>query len=77
MTQSPDALIRFIGHSEQLLEVAELLARENAQLKAKLAQSQAQVASLEKRLSGARSRIEALIARLPENETQPLLSGNS
>lgn len=76
MTQSADALNRFIGHSEQLLEVAELLARENAQLKTKLAQSQAQVVSLEKRLSGARARIEALIARLPENEIPPLLSGN-
>lgn len=76
MTQSADALNRFIEHSEQLLEVAELLARENAQLKTKLAQSQAQAASLEKRLSGARARIEALIARLPENETQTLLPGN-
>ena len=74
MSQPSDALTRFIDHSEQLLEVAELLARENAQLEARLGQVQAQAASLEKRLSGARARIEALIARLPENEGQSLLS---
>lgn len=74
MSQPSDALTRFIDRSQQLLEVAELLARENAQLKTRLGQVQTQAASLEKRLSGARARIETLIARLPENEGRSLLS---
>ena len=77
MSQSEPAIRQLIERSEQLLELAELLAHENAQLRGKLSQSQAHAASVEKRLSAARARIETLIARLPENEDSSLLPGNS
>lgn len=75
MSQSKDSLQDFIDRSAQLLAVAEFLARENAQLKARLAQSQTRAAGLEKRLSIARARVETLIARLPDNESSTLISG--
>lgn len=76
MSDPKQTLAELIDHSAQLLEVAELLTHENAQLKSRLSQAQGQVVSLEKRLSAARSRIETLIARLPENEP-PLIPDNS
>lgn len=77
MSDPKQTLAELIDHSAQLLAVAELLTHENAQLKARLSQTQAQVVSLEKRLSAARSRIETLIARLPENEQSSLMPDNS
>lgn len=61
-------LRQLIAHSEQLLETARLLAHENSQLKARLGQSESRAASLEKRLAAARARVEALIAKLPDND---------
>jgi len=64
---SPSACIALLRNSERLLEHAEALARENAELRLMLEQSEARRGSLEKRLAAARARVEALIDRLPAN----------
>lgn len=58
---------------DELFELTELLARENQALKARLAQAESQTASLEKRLTAARARIETLVSRLPQNDGPGLL----
>ncbi|CAN5341324.1 hypothetical protein BH09PSE6_BH09PSE6_34220 [soil metagenome] len=67
----PSSLGQLVAQSEQLLEAARLLAHENLQLKSRLASSESRAASLEKRLGAARARVEALIAKLPDNEVKP------
>ncbi|CAN5234138.1 hypothetical protein BH10PSE17_BH10PSE17_17670 [soil metagenome] len=71
MPSSHSSLSQLIAQSEQLLEAARLLAHQNTQLKSKLASSESRAASLEKRLGAARARVEALIAKLPDNEVKP------
>jgi len=58
---------------DELFELTDLLLRENQLLKSRLSQAESHSASLEKRLSAARSRIETLISRLPENDGSGLL----
>ncbi len=58
---------------DELFELTDLLLRENQLLKSRLSQAESHAASLEKRLSAARSRIETLISRLPENDGSGLL----
>lgn len=64
---SMDTGIELMADAERLLALARALDRDNVVLRGRLAQAEAHAASLEKRLAAARSRIEALIERLPSN----------
>lgn len=76
MTQADSSIVHLVERSELLLVAARALAAENQQLRQQLAEAQVREVSLHKRLSGARARVETLIARLPQSETvttQPFL----
>jgi phage shock protein A len=76
MTHPDSSIEHLLDQGAQLLDLARALASENQELRQQIHEAQKREVSLQKRLSGARARVESLIARLPQDETaspQPFL----
>jgi predicted nucleic acid-binding Zn-ribbon protein len=76
MTHPDSSIEHLLDQGAQLLALARALASENQELRQQILEAQKREVSLQKRLSGARARVESLIARLPQGETassQPFL----
>lgn len=70
-TLTPISLDQVADHLEHLLMRYEELLKANALLQAELLQVEQERDSLKSRLSAARGRVDALLARLPQDDGEP------